>query len=142
MGVISRDLFWRVVRFGVVGTSGFLIDFSITALLYELLGLSIILATGVGFCFGATSNYILNRRWTWKSTNPDVRGEYIKFLAVSLMGLGIHYLVLLASMEWLEVSFSLFGFEVNSDWCSKLIATAVVMIWNFLVNNFYTFRKR
>lgn len=142
MGIISKDLFWRVVRFGVVGTSGFLIDFSVTALLYELLGFSIVLATGIGFCFGATSNYILNRRWTWKSTNPDVRGEYIKFLAVSLMGLGIHYLVLLASMEWLNVSFSMFGLEVNNDWCSKLIATAVVMVWNFLVNNFYTFRKR
>ncbi len=139
---ISRELFWRIVRFGVVGTSGFLVDFSITALLYELLGISIVIATGIGFCFGATSNYILNRRWTWRSTNPNIKGEYVKFLGVSLLGLGIHYIVLLGCMQlpWLVIN--LFGYEISNDWTSKLIATAVVMVWNFVVNNFYTFKTR
>lgn len=139
---ISKSFFWRFVRFGIVGTSGFTIDFSITALLSVLLGVPIVLATGVGFCFGATSNYILNRTWTWRSDNPNVRSEFLKFLGVSLLGLTIHYLVFLGCTNFEFLRLSLLGLEINNEWTSKLIATAVVMIWNFLANNFYTFKKR
>lgn len=138
---ITKDFIGRFVRFGIVGTSGFLIDFSITAMLYEFFSLSIILATGVGFCFGATSNYILNRLWTWRSKNPNIKAEYAKFLGVSLIGLGLHYVILLICMAMESLHFTMFNFEVNNDWTSKLVATGVVLIWNFFANNFYTFRS-
>lgn len=130
-----------MLRFGVVGFSGFLIDFSVTGALYELFGWSILIATGFGFCFGATSNYILNRKWTWRSKNPNIWGEFVKFFCVSLIGLGIHYVVLIGCLELPFLAFDLFGFAINNDWTGKLIATAVVMVWNFTANNFYTFRS-
>lgn len=139
---ITRDFIGRFIRFGIVGTSGFAIDFAITALLYEVFAFSIVAATGVGFCFGATSNYILNRAWTWRSKDPNIKAEYAKFLGVALIGLGIHYVVLLWSMSVVGLDFSIFGFGVNNDWTSKLVATGVVLVWNFLANNFYTFKKR
>lgn len=131
-----------MLRFGVVGFSGFLVDFGITALLYNLFGWSILLATGFGFCGGATSNYFLNRRWTWRSEDPNVGREFVKFFSVSLLGLGLHYLVLLWCLSLAWLSFSVLGVSVNNDWTSKLVATAVVMVWNFLANNFYTFRNK
>lgn len=126
------------MRFGVVGFSGFCVDFGVTWVFYTPFGWSIYWATGIGFCFGATSNYILNRRWTWRSSNPDVAGEFVKFFGVSLVGLALHYLVLSAclQLEWLSL-----GSVVDNDWTSKLVATGVVMVWNFLANNFYTFRR-
>lgn len=135
--------FRRIVRFGVVGFSGFCVDFGVTGLFrafFEGLASLFVLnyiSTGFGFCAGATSNYILNRRWTWRSDNPNVAREFAKFFGVSLIGLGIHYVVLafclgLAGLE--------FGSWVDNYWTSKLVATAVVMVWNFLANNFYTFR--
>lgn len=130
-----------MVKFGVVGTSGFIIDSSITWFLYELFGISIFIATGVGFTFGATSNYFFNRRWTWRSTDPNIKKEFLKFYAVSLMGLGIHYIVLTLSTMLPWLTFSVCDFSINNDWTSKLIATGVVMVWNFLANNFYTFKK-
>ncbi|MEG0466656.1 MAG: GtrA family protein [Mucinivorans sp.] len=139
--LISRALLGRMIRFGIVGFSGFMIDFSITGAIYQWLGWSIFVATGFGFCCGAVSNYILNRHWTWRSDNPNVKSEFIKFFSVSLLGLGLHYLVLWGCLMFPFLQFSLLGFSVNNDWTGKLIATAVVMIWNFLANNFYTFRK-
>lgn len=138
---IDRQFIGRFIRFGIVGTSGFLIDFSITALLYEAFAISIIIATGVGFCFGATSNYILNRAWTWKSKDPNVKAEFVKFFAVALIGLAIHYVVLLSCMSMFSLHFTIGDFVINNDWVSKLIATGIVLIWNFLANNFYTFRS-
>lgn len=139
---LTNPILGRFIRFGIVGTSGFIIDFSITAILYEFLALSIIVATGVGFCFGATSNYFLNRIWTWRSTNPNIRGEYFKFLGVSLIGLGIHYLILLLCMSLPFLAFSLLGFQINNDWTSKLVATGTVLVWNFFANNHYTFSQQ
>lgn len=138
-----NDLIKKLLKFGVVGTSGFVIDFSITWLLYEQFAISIYIATGFGFTFGACSNYFLNRRWTWRSTDPNIKREFLKFYTVSAIGLGIHYIVLTMCtmlLPWFE--FSLFGVGINNDWTSKLVATGVVMIWNFLVNNFYTFKKQ
>lgn len=138
---ITKEFIGRFIRFGIVGTSGFLIDFSITALFYEVFSLSIILATGIGFCFGATSNYIFNRIWTWRSKNPNIKAEYAKFLGVALIGLGLHYVILLSCMSMDFLNFSIFGIPINNDWTSKLVATGVVLIWNFFANNFYTFRS-
>lgn len=140
--LINNPTLRRIIRFGIVGTSGFLVDFSITWLIYHFFGISIVVATGIGFCFGATSNYILNRAWTWRSDNPKIFNEFIKFFAVSLIGLAIHYLVLLGALNMPSLRFTIIGFDINNDWTSKLVATAVVMIWNFMANNFYTFRKK
>ncbi len=130
----------KFIKFAVVGASGFVVDFSITALLSGVLGISMVLATGVGFCFGATSNYFLNRMWTWRSKNPNVRAEYIKFFIVSLAGLGLHYLIFLGAMSLLTGGLDVMGYTLSVEWLSKIIATGVVMFWNFGANNFYTFK--
>lgn len=139
--LINRPVVRRFVRFAIVGTSGFVVDFSITWLFYSLLHWPILVATGLGFCFGATSNYVLNRRWTWRSDNPNVVGEFIKFFSVSLIGLGVHYGVMIGCMAIPCLRFSLPYLSIDNVWTSKLIATGVVMLWNFLANNFYTFRR-
>ena len=87
------------------------------------------MANAIGFVVAATSNYILNRTWTWGSTNEQVGVEYVKFFAVSLIGLGLNTLILYVFNEKLKLNFYL----------SKVIATGVVMLWNFFANNFFTF---
>ncbi len=130
----------RFLKFAVVGSIGFIVDFATTALFYEVVGLTMLIATGIGFCFAATSNYVLNRLWTWRSTNPNIRAEYIKFFIVALVGLGLHYIVYLGSISAVPSSLTVMDFTITAEWLSKLIATGVVMFWNFGANNFYTFR--
>jgi putative flippase GtrA len=86
-------------------------------------------ANAIGFCSAATSNYFLNRVWTYHSQNPQVALEFGRFFLISLMGLGINTLIL-----WFLVK--------KMDWnfyFSKLLAVGVVTIWNFVVNTLYTF---
>ncbi len=139
---ISKGLVYKFLRFALVGTSGFIVDFSVTALVSYLLGVSLSIATGIGFCFGATSNYILNRLWTWRSKEEAVTREYLKFLLVSLIGLGVHYLVFLGWFSTFDFSFTVFDIIITPDWIAKIVATGVVMVWNFIANNFYTFRSQ
>ncbi len=63
------------------------IDFSITILLKEKFKIHSYIASSAGFITAASSNYILNRIWTFESANPVILTEYGTFLLVSAVGL-------------------------------------------------------
>ena len=137
-----RNLILKFVKFGVVGASGAVIDFGLTALCKGILGIPELLANAIGFTVAATSNYFLNRVWTWRSTSKSVGIEYAKFFFVSLIGLGLNSLIVFLLKD---VSIIPCFVDTTLDWnfwVAKVIATAVVMVWNFLANNFFTFRQK
>lgn len=125
----EKAFLMKFLKFCVVGFSGTAIDFGLTWLCKEIFKIPKFLANAIGFVMAATSNYILNRIWTWGSTNEQVGVEYVKFFAVSLIGLGLNTLILYIFNEKLKFNFYL----------SKVFATGVVMLWNFFANNFFTF---
>ncbi|MBQ7062075.1 MAG: GtrA family protein [Bacteroidales bacterium] len=126
---LEKAFLLRFLRFCVVGASGTAIDFGLTWLCKEVLKIPKFLSNAIGFVVAATSNYILNRIWTWESTNSEVGVEYVKFFTVSLIGLGLNTLILYLLHEKARMNFYL----------SKVFATGVVMLWNFFANNFFTF---
>ena len=119
----------KFLKFCVVGVSGTAIDFGLTWLCKEIFKIPKFLANAIGFVVAATNNYILNRIWTWGSTSDQVGVEYVKFFTVSLIGLGLNTLILYIFNEKVKLNF----------YVSKVIATGVVMLWNFFANNFFTF---
>lgn len=119
----------KFLKFGVVGCTGTAIDFGTTYLCKEKLKLNKFLSNAIGFIIAATSNYVLNRIWTWHSTSSAVGLEYAKFFGVSLIGLGLNTLIIYLLNEKFKFNF----------WISKVFATGVVMLWNFFANNFFTF---
>ncbi|HNS16831.1 MAG TPA: GtrA family protein [Bacteroidales bacterium] len=131
---MSELLKWEVLikffKFGVVGVSGIAVDFGMTYLCKEVLKIQKYVSNAIGFTTAASTNYLLNRIWTFQSTDPAIFLQYSRFLMISLIGLGINTLVL-----WILVSRYHKRFYL-----SKLAAVAVVMIWNFLANYFFTFQ--
>jgi putative flippase GtrA len=123
------DLFWKFFKFGVVGFTGLIIDYGITYLLKEKVKIYKYLANAAGFSVAATTNYCLNRVWTFHSKDPNLAIEYGQFILVSVVGLGINSLIL-----WLMVSKFKFNF-----YFSKLIAIGITTIWNFTANVIITF---
>ncbi|MCR4816893.1 MAG: GtrA family protein [Bacteroidales bacterium] len=119
----------KFLRFCAVGVSGTAIDFGLTWLCKEIFKIPKFISNAIGFVVAATSNYILNRIWTWGSTNEHIGAEYTKFFVVSLIGLGLNTLILYVLHEKMKWNFYL----------SKVFATGVVMLWNFFANNFFTF---
>ena len=89
-----RPLIFKFLKFGIVGASGAVIDFGLTALCKGIFGIPDLLSNAIGFTLAATSNYVLNRIWTWRSTSKKVGVEYAKFFVVSLIGLGLNSLII------------------------------------------------
>jgi putative flippase GtrA len=119
----------KFVKFGIVGFSGVLVDFSITFLCKEFLKIQKYFSNAIGFTIAASTNYMLNRIWTFHSHNPNIMVEFTRFFIIALIGLGINSAIVWAMTGKLKVNFYL----------SKLVATVVVTAWNFLINAYYTF---
>jgi len=126
---LIKALLVKFIKFGVVGFSGVGVDFGFTWLCKEVLRIQKYVSNAIGFTIAASTNYILNRIWTFQSNNPEVLLEYGKFILISMIGLGINTLVLWFLVSRLRQNFYL----------SKLFAIAVATVWNFLANLFYTF---
>lgn len=119
----------KFIKFVAVGFSGLIVDFSLTYFCKEILKIQKYVANAIGFLSAASSNYLLNRIWTFQSQSPEIAVEYTKFIGIAAIGLLINTLIL-----WFLVS----KFKWNF-YFSKLIAIAFVTIWNFTMNFLFTF---
>lgn len=128
----------KFILFCIVGFIGLLVDFGITWLLKEQIRVNKYIANGTGFLVAASVNYLLNRIWTFSSTNPNIAGEYTLFLLISTVGLAINSGILYLLVEKVNIS-KLENGSKSKFYLSKLIAIGVVTIWNFMMNYFITF---
>jgi putative flippase GtrA len=120
----------KFIRFGVVGAFGLVIDFGLTYLTKEKIKLNKYVANGIGFFAAASSNFFINRIWTFSSQDPDVFAQYWKFIFFAFIGLVFNMVIV-----WF-----LHEKKKNNFYVSKAIATVIVMLWNFFSNFFFTFR--
>ena len=120
----------RFIRFGIVGSSGMMVDFGVTWLCKEKFRWNKYLSNSLGFVLAATNNYIWNRLWTFQSQSEAVTREYISFVIIAIIGLGINNTIIYLLHERLHLNFYL----------SKLIAIGCVTLWNFTMNYVFTFR--
>ncbi len=129
LAFFTREMLMKFLKFAVVGFSGFVVDFSLTYICKELLKIQKYVSNVIGFCVAATTNYFLNRWWTFQSGEENVPVEYLKFFGVSLVGLVINTSVLVLLHKK-------FGWNF---YFSKICAIAVTMVWNFFGNYLFTF---
>ncbi len=126
---LSRAFLLKFLKFGVVGFSGVFVNFGVTYVCKEWLKWNKYLSNILGFIVAATSNYILNRIWTFQSTNPQIGTEYAKYFVIALIGMGIDTLtvyVLNGKLKW-------------NFYLSKVFAVGASTLWNFFGNLLFTF---
>ena len=122
-------LLGRLIKFCVVGFSGMLVDFFFTWLCKEKFKWNKYISNSIGFVLAATNNYIWNRIWTFQSQGTEIMREYSSFFIISLVGLGINNAVIYLLHDRLKLNFYL----------AKILAIGVVTLWNFGMNNLFTF---
>ena len=126
---LNKGFLLKFLKFGVVGFSGVFVNFGVTWFFKEICKLNKYLSNILGFVFAATTNYLLNRWWTFQSTNPQVGLEYAKYFLISLVGLGIDTLTVYLLHGKLKWNFYL----------SKVFAIGAATLWNFFGNLLFTF---
>lgn len=156
----------QIMRFAVVGGLSFVIDFAITntvALALRTIGMNATAAAMVGALFGfiisVIFNYILSMHWVFdRNESMDKRKEFIIFVTLSVIGLGLNELIILAGMAMIE---NIGWCNHFTEWCQgvvnhlfpmtfdgvatagvKIIATAIVMVYNFVTRKIFLEKKK
>lgn len=147
-----KKLLEQIIKFGVVGVLAFLIDFTITMVLSVKLRTPCLNAFGAqepafyiasfcGFVISLIFNYVASMTFVFKRReNTSKKEEFVKFTILSIIGLGIHEVVLLISMKIIEAVIPWFLTFMNgqlSEAFCKIAATGVVMIYNFITRKIF-----
>jgi putative flippase GtrA len=119
-----------IVKFGITGMSGMVLDFSLTWLFKDVLHVNKFLANAIGFSAAVMSNYYINRIWTFQN-KAKISTQLAAFITVSIIGLLLNSMVVYVFNNLLLLNFYL----------SKIIAVGLVFIWNFSANYFYVFKS-
>lgn len=135
---ISSKELQRFSRFLAVGAIGTILDFGLLSLL-KTLGLPTLIANSVSFTTGVVNNFTWNRLWTFSDTKQaGWKRLFLQFVLVSLVGLALNNVIVL----WLENPFgTLLGQPKFGYLPAKIIATGLVVFWNYFANRYWTFRS-
>lgn len=142
---ISRwiKVFWQIAKFVVVGGLNTFVDFAVLNMLIAFTGI----ATGglstvfkaIAFSVAVVNSYFWNKYWTFDESKGD-KAEFVEFLLVSIVGLGINAGVFALFVNFIEPAFGL-GPVAWAN-LSALAATFFALAWNFLGYKLLVFRKR
>ncbi|HEX6688824.1 MAG TPA: GtrA family protein [Solirubrobacterales bacterium] len=131
IGAAARrpDSWLQLLKFGLVGGSGYLINLAVFSVLSGSFGLHHIVAAVGAFGVALANNFLWNRHWTFEPGDGHPGFQAARFLAVSVGAL----LINLAVLELLVSGASL------GDLTAQAVAVAVAMPFNFLGNKLWTF---
>jgi dolichol-phosphate mannosyltransferase len=126
----ARRNWEQLGKFCAVGAVGYVINLGVyTTLLHA--GLHYLVAATGSFFVAVSSNYLLNRWWTFRDRRAGVAAQGMRFFIVSLASLGANLLVL-----HLLITLGL----------GKLVGQAVAIVLvtplNFVGNKLWSFRRR
>lgn len=118
-----RNLIAQIMKFGVVGILATLLDYVVMIVLTEVFGVPPVVSSTISFSISVVFNYLASMRYVFSHREGmSRRREFIIFLVLSIIGLGIN-----AALMWVGTELAGIDYRIV-----KLFATAVVMVWNFV----------
>ena len=129
----------RLIRFGIVGTLNTFIDFGLLFLLKSL-GLPIVTSNIISSGTAFVVSFFANKTYTFKTDGGNVVREMILFTIVTLFGLWVLQSIVLSSV--IPFFTNLTHNRDSALMMAKLAATAVSLIWNYILYSKFVFTHR
>ena len=123
----NQKLINQILKFGVVGVIAFLIDYGLLYILTEYANIYYLISSIISFTVSLIFNYILSIKWVFDVTKKQTYKEVFVFVVLSVIGLGINQLVMYLGSDIMYIYYML----------TKLVATVIVMIWNFITRKIF-----
>jgi dolichol-phosphate mannosyltransferase len=129
---LRRRANWeQLIKFCVVGASGYVVNLAVYTLLLRGADLHYAPAAVGSFLVAVTNNYAWNRLWTFRGQRGHVVFQGLRFLVVSTMALGANLLVLYVLIE-----------AGLGEVLAQALAIMIVTPVNFVGNKLWSFRHR
>lgn len=110
-------------RYLLAGGFGFVLDYAVLALCYEVFHIHYLLSSGAGFMVGLVFVYLVSNKWVFSTRRMKDKAwlEFVVFSVIGVIGL------------LLTILFMWFFVDVCKIYplISKLVTTTLVLFWNF-----------
>lgn len=140
-----KNLMEQILKFGVVGFLCFLIDFGITTGLANIFGVHYLISKFLGFVVSAVVNYILSIKFVFTHKKEmDKSKEFTVFLILSAIGLVINEVVMYLCIDVIYDNSNSLKSVLTREFIislSSILATGVVMVYNFISRKLFLERK-
>ena len=121
----------QLVRFGLVGGSGYVVNLGIYTLLVHGASIDYRVAAVVGFLAAVVNNFFWNRHWTFDAADGHAGFQSARFLVVSLVAFGFQFVLLQLLVDGGDLA------KVPA----QAISIAAAMPLNFLGNKLWSFGR-
>lgn len=125
--------FIQFFRYAFVGGIATVVDWGILFLLTEFMHFHHLLSAVFSFAAGLVANFVLSKLLVFNSTEAKVNKalEFAGYAIIGVIGLGITELIMFVMTSKLHMHYMI----------SKIIATVVVLIWNYLARKYIIYKK-
>ena len=128
----TKKLLSQIIKFGFVGGTAFVIDAGLLFLLTEFCGIHYLISGMISFTASVIYNYVLSVKWVFDAKkDANKTQEFLVFIILSVIGLGINQLFMWLFVDMMHIYYML----------SKIIATVIVMIYNFITRKIFLEKK-
>lgn len=122
-----KKLFEQIIKFGIVGFIAFLIDYSVLYILTEFLNFHYLISATISFIVSLVFNYIASIKWVFDADKKQTLKEIVIFVILSVIGLLINHIVMFIMVDKIHIHYMI----------TKIFATIIVMIWNFITRKIF-----
>lgn len=116
----------------MVGCLNFLVDLGVFLFLNEVVGLYSVYANIISYSCGVINSYFFNRMWTFKTKLKYLSIDFLKFIFVNLLSLGVSTLAVYILVERFMIA----------AWLGKVLSTFFSFTVNFAGNKLLVFKDK
>ncbi|HHY81748.1 MAG TPA: GtrA family protein [Clostridiales bacterium] len=116
---MKKKIEFQLIKFGLIGLLNTAVDFGVFTLLTMTFRMDSTVSHIISYSCGVINSYFFNRSWTFKLKGKSHPVEFIKFVLVNLVSLGLSSLTL----QYLETKagFSVYLAKLGAIFCSLAI---------------------
>jgi len=123
-------------RFYTVGASGLLVNYLVSLLFADaIVNFWYIHATAIGIMFSMSSNFVLNKIWTFGDRNFEIKStltQYGKFIGFSSLGALVQLVIVYVLVDSYQLLYPV----------ALVLAVATAASSNFILNKKWTFKQK
>lgn len=136
--VVQKTIVRQLLSYFCVGGIAAIVEWVLFAFFANILNINYIIATCLAFVFSTTTNWFLGKKWTFKDSSTykgkETQEVFLIFL-VSGIGLLFNIGLMLFFVTILRMN------TATLKVLSKILATGIVFIWNFIIRKLVIYRN-
>lgn len=119
------------LKYAIVGISSTIIDMATLFVLVDILKANLYFSLIISFLLAVINGFTFNKIWTFNDKNQKYKKQFLKFLIVSIIWLGLTLFAMYLLVEILGIYYLL----------SKIFTSVIVLFWNYTWNKIWTFKN-